>query len=165
MAIYLKIEKPKTISELLLKLLITENGAYNSGNATYSDEACTEVQCEAGKWRSFDDIFELVNTYFPNTDEKTTMLEIMALDIKTTKGYVLRPYFNFCNQINMCTMMYYSDPHIAKTACTKEKGIGKYAWGDLLELLGITNIEELKDYIDNNKAKTIKNEETIAETV
>jgi len=165
MAIYLKIEKPNSVEELLLKLFLSElNSTYNTGSNTYTDIECTQIQCEAGKWRSFDDIYEIVNTYFPNTDEKTVIHEILVLPMKTTKGKELFPYFNYCNKINMCTMMFYYTYHACETTFSTKTGEGKYAWGTLFELLGITNAEQLKDYI-LNKPKTIKNEETITETV
>jgi len=84
--------------------------------------------------------------------------------MKTTKGKELFPYFNYCNKINMCTMMFYYTYHACETTFSTKTGEGKYAWGTLFELLGITNAEQLKDYI-LNKPKTIKNEETITETV
>ncbi len=80
MAIYLKIDKPNTIQELLLQLFSCY-GYYNTGAETYFDEACTQIQCESNKWRSFDDIFEIVNTYFPNTEEKEIMHELLILPL------------------------------------------------------------------------------------
>lgn len=165
MAIYLKIEKPKTIEELLLQLF-TFKGHYHTGTTTYLDEACTQIQCEENKWRSFDDVYELVNTYFPNTDEKEVMRQLLILPLKKDNGIDLYPYFAFCNKINMCTLMVYpSSGANNKDSLTKTKGVGKYAWGDLLEMFDITNTKELQNYIEQNRTKTIKNEETITETV
>ena len=163
MAIYLKINKPDTIQEVLLKLF--SRGTYwHKGAQTFHDEACTQTQCEPDKWRSFDDVFEIVNTYFPKKNVKDIIQQLLVLPLKNNSNNNLYFYPTFCNTINMCTAMFY--PEIVKDIriFTEVKGIGKYAWGELLELLGITNDEELKNYIEQNKTK-IKNEETITETV
>ena len=164
MAIYLKIDKPNSIEDVLLNLFAFK-GHYHTGVETYFDEACTQVHCDANKWRSFDDIFEIVNTYFPNTDVKEVIHQLLILPLQKSNGIDLYPYFVFCNKINMCTLMQYPGLTSCDTSFTQTKGAGKYAWRELLELLGITNFEELKNYIEQNRTKTKKNEEAIATTV
>ena len=68
MAIYVKFaeeNKPKTVREFLNKFFSSHKENYIRNVETYSDKECTILQCKADKYRSFDDIFELVKTYYP----------------------------------------------------------------------------------------------------
>lgn len=86
MGIYLKKGDKASTREELLSMLYGDvsEKAINKGAhtfttvATYSNIECTYSQCAAGKLRSFDDIHILMNTYFPETDIKTTFETIIS---------------------------------------------------------------------------------------
>lgn len=163
--IYLKIEKPETISELLIALFQHSEGHYYVGTTTYSDEKCEVIQCENGKWRSFDDVYEIINTYFPGTDEKEIMHQILTTDFKR-RITLYYPYFVFCSKIQKSTMILYPHIYSNSTQFTYKKVDSKYCWGELFELLGIRTNDDKNNYIEQNRFKQTKNEEqTITETV
>lgn len=172
MAIYLKIEKkPETIEELLLKLFSHvhyKNDNYTTTVPTYSNPECTVLQCERHKFRSFDDIVEIVNTYFPNTDNMTVLHNLLILQITSASGIVLLPAMLMCRSIEKPTIYYsirFERDYNGGTFTDAKQRFSNYLWKELLAELGITNFEELKNYIDKNKKETIRNEETITETV
>lgn len=88
--LYIKYKYPKTLSKFIEDFLISHV------HGTYLDPECTKPQRTGGGWRSINDIYVLVNTYFPNTSLKS-ILEVL---IK------LKVYFGYCSTIRRKIVYY-----------------------------------------------------------
>lgn len=147
MSIYVNFEVPEdmTIHEFLKKF-------YDGGRSksTYEDKECTRTQCYSAKNRSSNDLYELVTTYFPETDLKTFIHEILCL--KSNCEYVTHLYQMYCINIYKFVMQYSSDHFdFYGSAYTKAYGDSPFSWKNLVALLGITNYEEYCKYIKENQ--------------
>lgn len=145
MAIYLKLDKPpETIKELLINLF-TYNNYYSElkGTKTYSDKECKIIQCSQGRYRSVDDIVELVNTYFPNTEDLNIFKEIFNLAIKHNEQ-VFVPYLVDCNDVQRPTMSLYGNVSLHSGGKNLLKS--KYNWRTIWESLGFTSEDDVKEH-------------------
>ena len=141
MNIYLKLtEQPETIEELL-KALFSVAANHNDrllNIETYYDKECTKIQCIRAKFRSFEDIFDIVNTYFPNTSEEDVMKSLLFLKLKSRFGSRLYFYPTYCRTICRPVCLYYenimANPFNNKKA---EEGKILKSWKDLLSQIGI----------------------------
>lgn len=156
MAIYVNFEKPETIGEFLIKFFSysCEASYVFKSVETYKDKECIELECGKDKFRSFDALLEIINTYYPDTTPKQLMHELLVLDIrKYDKRYY--PYLIFCEDIDNITFCYYYEKHkyYQLFSDNYDKGIKQihniYTWRELLNMLDITNEEQLHSYIDN----------------
>lgn len=147
--IYLKFEKyekkPKTIYDLLKKLF--SNGSVVITNIkTYSNEKCSHLQCDKGKYRSFDDIVRIVNTYFPNTSVKDVFGHLLKLKVLNYYGNNCKLQMDFCNTMNKIKL-YYSSAKYKENTFNSIKSLprynSKYSWNDLFEMLDIKTVEDL----------------------
>ncbi len=156
MKIYLKLEsKPESIKDLLDKLNSYDKVQIICGVETFEDEECTIQQCPAGKMRSFDDIFDIVNTYFPGTSEKEIVHELIISKKVRKDGMTLVPHLSTCSTMKRIRFMYYT----TDTGSIYEgKYESKYSWGELLAMLDINTYDQLVKYVAEN---TVKKEELI----
>lgn len=108
MAIYLKLKKkPKTIDELIVELfsIYSISTRYLKATKTYKDPECKINQCCTGRYRSIDDFFEIVKTYFPKATEEEILYSLLHKVIrKHNKYYVL--YCINCSTINKSTIIF-----------------------------------------------------------
>ncbi len=96
--IYIKTEKePENFKELLLMFFSLELTSDRISTVTsYFDKECTKEQCQENKMRSFDDILELAQTYFPEITPKEVFHELITLDMKSTNGRKYFPHLGCC---------------------------------------------------------------------
>lgn len=143
MAIYLKLEeKPKTIKDLLTKLYSNLCVESMKTIKTYSNPECTNTQCMPNRYRSLDDIVEIVNTYFPKATEKEIFLELFNLNFIIKDGKArLMPID--CDEIDKPTM-FYSCNLWGKPSQTFKEGHSnsKYSWVDFFRIIGFQNTTE-----------------------
>lgn len=97
--LYVKFKKPRTVKEFLNKFY--QENPYNSyilmASETYSDKECTKLQCVENKLRSYDDLFELIKTYYPSyTRKKLTLLLIKS----NFNNKIIGGYFGSCAWMN-----------------------------------------------------------------
>ena len=147
MAIYIKGPKPRTIKSLIKRLYSYKKGYFNivKSTSTFFDRECIRLECDDAKNRSFDAIFEIVNTYFPNTSEKEVVKELLS----TVIVYNKKSY--------KCNILYC--PNISKPVCyfntypsytlSSKNGDSKKSWRQLLRPLGITSELKLRTYLNN----------------
>lgn len=91
--IYLKLKKqPTTIAELMTALFSFSTVGILKSVATYIDKECTRLDCNEDKYRSVDDLVEIVQTYFPNSTEEEILKQL--LELKIHRGRV-------CYRLNM----------------------------------------------------------------
>lgn len=166
MKIYANIEKPTDLNDLIKKLYSVKENDRAHCRETYSNEACTSIQCYSKKYRSFDDLLICAKTYFPETTPKELFHNLLTTDIFSTDGKKLYFHMSNCSSIRRIRCIYYYD----ETYCYAEYNCNKYdsqfSWEDLLEMIEIkgTNWESITDQI-RNYIKTHKNKELVNETL
>ena len=152
--IYFKDIEVKNVDDILNKLLISNNQA-SSKPTFYKYNNVYYQQCNAGKFRSFDDILLICKTYFPSVKVETVFKKLLLLN--NTKSSVLndslKQRFGYCGDIrriryigNYSTLLenFYSG------ATTRSQGESKYSWKDLFKMININNVEELKEFYLKN---------------
>lgn len=153
MKLYVKFGKQETI-RLFLEKFFSYHQPYEKyvrGTSTFYDEECTKPHCSEGKLRSFDDIFDLVNTYYDNISVKEVIHILATLDIKRN-NIELFMHTVTCGSIRRITMIYVPKFTIYFDT-SKVKYDSKYSWKELYEIIGITSKEELIEYKTKNHEK------------
>lgn len=146
----------KNVDDILRKLLINNNLSQSSNKPTfYKYNNVYYKQCNAGRYRSFDDILLICKTYFPSVKVETVFEKLLLLN--NTKRYVLndtlRQQFGYCGDINR--IRYIANYSISITsfynnALSRAQGNSKYSWKDLFKMININNVEELKEFYLKN---------------
>jgi len=159
MKIYLKLnKKPKTIQELLLELFAYGNNDKRTNVNTYNNKDCTSLQCNENKFRSFDEVYDIICTYFPRTTLKEAIHELISLDFGLENPLYIK-MIN-CSTINRI-VLYYTTESFNSNIFGIAKYNSIYSWDDLLLYLNIKSKEELKSYVK----KYIKVKETISDKI
>ncbi len=158
MKIYVDFEIPATLKEFLTLFFSYDNGYQCKSVKTYYDEACVDLQCEENKYRSFDDLFDIVNTYY-DVSEKELVQELIDLIIikNDTKHYV---YFSNCSDIKRITVFYYNrlNHRLYEPGEYSNQYNSKYHWFELLTMIGINNKDEYLTYLDKLKQPVHENQ-------
>jgi hypothetical protein len=144
--LYVDFEKPRTIKEFL-EIFFGNNtfGEYSYKSAkTYSDSEFKSVQCYENKRRSFDDIYELVNTYYSNVSKKKLLHILIMLDLYSHTNQKAKFNFHYCCDIHK-SVMYYEVYGVWRDF-TKRKGHSKYSWKELMAMMNIHNQQQFKSY-------------------
>lgn len=149
MALYVKFaikQRPKTINEFLL-LFYTQDTFYNQAHAeyTYYDKSCKKVHCTKIR-RSFDDLLELVKTYYPSTTPKILISKLLKLKIPDYPTI----YLTSCNEMKKLRISYYKKGLYTKSyesIIITNKYNSKYSWGELLSKININSQKEFDEYI------------------
>lgn len=145
-----KDKQPESIQELLLALF-NYHGSYGliKSVTTYYNPECTQLQCDSDKYRSIDETFDIVNTYFPNTDIKTLMHELAILPVVESDGSKLYLLLANCSNIQRLRLCYYKD---VKECTTLDKSHphynSKWTMGELLDCLGLEDARNTIKYRD-----------------
>ncbi|MFA9239457.1 MAG: hypothetical protein ACEQSQ_06150 [Candidatus Paceibacteria bacterium] len=166
MKIYTKFGKQPTIREFIQKLYSIRTDSRADCVETFVDEECRESQCTELKLRSFDDIFDCVNTYYDNVSPKELFYILLTLDIKSSTNKPLSLHMSNCSTIKRIRMLYYYNDIscINNTSCIKHES--RWSWIDLFKMLDIDisqlkyteRIAIIKEYIDKNKEnETLQN--------
>lgn len=155
MQIYVDFEIPDTIREFLRKFFSHKIIGRVGPVRTYSDERKTRTQCVSNKMRSFDEIYDLVTTYFPEAEKKEVLHVLLTLKVKDSAGTVMYPNFRRCSQIKRINFVYYCQDLNTNDIFSKNYDIyeSKWSWKELFSELGINNLTEMKIYIKTNKEK------------
>jgi len=126
MSIYVKFKKPKTIKKFIEMFFSGPAGFWGNSfaAATYHDKDCTILQCEAGRYRSPQDLWECVKTYFPSTKLETVVSVLTDPDF-TIQGRYFYP--DYCSTIDRPLIT--SSGSKYKPECRQ--------WNDYLESNGI----------------------------
>ncbi len=161
--IYVKnIKKQPTIREFLI-LLFTGEGIITTNSkfpTTYSDKECTQIQCTANRMRSFDDLLDLVETYYPSITPKRLIDLILTLSFeKTHEGIkrILKPQFSYCGGMRKIRILYmndtYGNSHMSNFSiiCNLNQFNSKYSWEDLFLMLDIKSQKEFDEYIKKHR--------------
>lgn len=135
MAIYLKIpegKKFRSIEELLMYGYTQHGGYINYFTTTYKDKECTIQQCHSNASRSFEDLLEICQTYFPSTTKKR-LAQMMYRTFERTK---FSP--TFCDNIDKVVFDIFKTETKFGESMPKfqynKKGKGQYSFNDILKL-------------------------------
>lgn len=88
--LYVNFKKPKTIKEFLIKFYTTNINHFNGlpmASETYKNIECTRIHCDYGRLRSFDDLYDLIKTYYPTTNYKQLFNIIIKLEFTITTPF------------------------------------------------------------------------------
>jgi hypothetical protein len=147
MAIYVRFAEqklPDTIYEFLKQFYSRSfNPYYASGHLTYLDKECLLLQ-DSHNWRSFDDLLELVETYYGEIDPVRFMHFLLTVKI-SNDSYSYKPHLGACGTMNKIRYIPYIYP--AYEGIDKKMKSSKYTWNDLLIPLNINNFSEFHEYI------------------
>lgn len=128
--IYVNIKRQRYLKDFLTLLYSHPNGGYLTCINSFEDELCTITQCKAGKYRSIDELLEIVNTYYPSiTFERLSKVIhslIIEKDDKKFKFYSL-----YCSKENKTTTLF------TKLKCNYnsiQKGISTLSGKEFYEL-------------------------------
>lgn len=133
--IYLKLKsKPKRLNTLLRKLFNDCSHGFFGTVETFKDEDCTELQCRAGKFRSFDDVFEVAKTYFPQTTEKKVVETLFKLKF-TYEGNRVKIFIANCHDIKKPTLAFSGQGMAYGKSSDNTMYKSKYKWSSLLALV------------------------------
>lgn len=95
--IYL-VSTPNSLPDLIAKLFSYPVGnIFFKGAKTWSDKDCTIVQCEECKYRSFEDVLECAQTYFPDTTEEFLLKLLLSIIFESSE----RKYYLTCYNCNL----------------------------------------------------------------
>lgn len=153
MKIYVNFKIPKTVREFLKAYFSVWNGSSHVRNiTTYSDKACTEVQCTASRNRSFREVCDCVQTYFPNITDKTIFRILLTLNLKNSSGQYMYLYPSFCGDVNRPVMMYYnSKPAYYSIINNTHTGIDKMSWKDIFGMFKLDSEAKVLAFIEKYK--------------
>lgn len=131
MAIYVNIERQRTLKEFLTLLYSNKNtNGYLTCIKSFEDELCTIKQCDADKYRSIEEILEIINTYYPSITMKRLAKVLHSLiiekDNRTYKFYSL-----YCSKVNMTTTLFTT---MNCNHTNTQKGNSKYSAKEFYEL-------------------------------
>lgn len=155
MAIYVKFaeeKKPKSIKEFLLIFYTTKyRNQFQQVYAveTFNDKDCVDLQSNHIR-RSFDDMLELVKTYYPSTTPKILMHNLLRLEIPYHHIYLTN-----CNDMRRIRISFYKNSYgfyaNYESICNVTQMGSKYSWEHLLNMLNINNNTDLNNYINNER--------------
>lgn len=135
MAIYLKIpegKKFRSIEELLMYGFSEVRGDIKYFVTTYLDKECTVQQCHNEASRSFEDLLEICQTYFPSTTKKR-LAQMMYRTFERTK---FSP--TFCGDIDKVVFdLFKQETKFGESMPQfqyNKKGKGQYSFNDILKL-------------------------------
>lgn len=148
MAIYTKFGKQKTIKLFIKKLYSIIDDRRRDCVETYHDSECTILQCNARKLRSFDDIYDCVKTYYPNTTIENLFHILLTIKLKDKNQKRLYLHMSNCSTISRIRLLYYHDIYSCLASYKCKKYDSKYSWIELLDMLGLTTEIEIINYIN-----------------
>ncbi len=111
MAIYVKFERQRTVKQFLTLLYSHyNNSGYVTAVETYCNKECTLLQCVKNKYRSIDEVLELVKTYYPSFTLKKLAKLLHSIVIINGNHTKKEFYFNslYCNKVEKTTTLFTS---------------------------------------------------------
>lgn len=145
--IFFKDTVPAKLEDLLPMLY---SGKYNSAIETYyKNEFGILSHCVPGKLRSFDDIYYLFTTYFPEETIESVFKRILLYGINETHITTNNMPFQLAECSTMRRIRYipagsnYRIQNMFSTAISSNKYDSIYSWRQLFAMIGIKNASEL----------------------
>ncbi len=151
--IYVKFKRPRSVREFLIQLYSRDsNSPLPSCVTTYHNKECTNVQCSKN-WRSYDDIYALIHTYYPSITHKQLIHNLLVFSWEKTiykggkeeKTIHMFPHFGYCGGMSRLRWMPFNYASIYYFCTTKT-----YSWQELFAKLNVDSMESAQIYIDNH---------------
>lgn len=157
MALYVKfVEKegrPRTIRGFIKKYYSYRlEYSCARGYDTYHDPECTRLHCSR-LYRSFDDLWTLVNTYYRPIPPAKMMHYLLTTKIPLSpmngQERFAKPHLGICSGMGRIRFIPYSSS--AFNHIDRKMQHSKFTWRELLTPLGINDRNQFEKYIKNNK--------------
>lgn len=130
--LYIKAGRQPTISQFLLEVFSYNKESYMTSVETYYDEECLKIQCKAGKYRSFNEIFILVKTYYKSIT--VVKLAKLLLEMKIETDHIKYYSYNmYCNDIHKPVILFTRFKQ--SNGISNLKGNEKYSWLELYNMV------------------------------
>lgn len=105
MAIYVNIKRQRYLKDFLTLLYSYPNQGHLTCIKSFRDKLYTIQQCKAGKYRSIDELLEIVNTYYPSiTIKKLSKILHSMVITKDNKNYTF--YSLYCSKVQKTTTLF-----------------------------------------------------------
>lgn len=149
--IYIK-KTPENLVDLIINLFSFRGLDSFTSTATFSDPECLVLQCRAGKYRSFQDVLECAQTYFPKTTAEELIKTLVCITIiEESKKYFI--FCHNCRDINKPTFFFEQGYDLIDYDEKLEpddeyKGM---EWYEILDDAGFNNSDSLKKFVEKNK--------------
>lgn len=142
--LYVKFKKPRNILDFI-KLFYSINRNKETLNAqpTYLDKECNNLHCNL-YYRSFDDIFTLVKTYYPSTTEKILMNILLKYRVNHGNR-ILIMHFGICRGTEILRVIPYMSKYMGNSVSKEIPKNSKYSWSILFKLIGIETREKIEE--------------------
>lgn len=148
--LYVNFEVSKHPEEFLHYFLtFKRNNIYCTGRETYIDKDCKIIHTTLGRMRSFDDIYIVTRTYFPDI----TIKEVINIILRLYTGDNYFPQLSNCSGMMKIRFIYRNTNSINQYNNVNHFN-SVYSWNELINMLGKKNIyneETLTKYIVNNR--------------
>lgn len=130
MAIYVKIKRQRYLKDFLKLLYSHPINGYLTCIESFEDKLCTIKQCKKGKYRSIEEILEIVNTYYPSITFKKLAKILHNLKIKKD-SYTYTFHSLYCGKLKKTTTLFtnFGGKHVHE-----QKGTSKYSAKEFYEL-------------------------------
>ena len=146
MKLYVKdvVREPNdTLYTFLYKVLHFDGNGFGKAivNSTYFDPEFKELQCTAGKFRSFDDLVLISKTYFRVSDKAVAKVLIKFINQYDNLGFVLcdsAKKWVLNRNLHKSEILKYCARYNKSDYKTDEYGIGKYSFDNIITLAGLT---------------------------
>lgn len=130
--LYIKADRQPTISQFLLEVFSYNKEPYMTSVETYYDEECLKIQCKAGKYRSFNEIFILVKTYYKSITVVKLAKLLLEMEIKIDDRVYYR-YMMYCSDIHKPVILF--TRFNQSSALSNLKGDENYSWLELYNMV------------------------------
>lgn len=152
MALYVKFaidKRPRTVRDFIRKFYTGYVTLYYAkGHATFYDAGCVNVHCHRD-YRSFDDLLELVQTYYPSIKPVKLMHYLLTTKIPLTKDSNSYPNLGTCSGMGKIRFIPYNSP--AFSDIDRVMPNSKFTWRQLITPLGIKDEKDFKEYYTNRQ--------------
>ena len=106
MAIYVNIKRQRFVKDFITLLYSHSKNGYMTCIESFSDQELTKSQCNKGKYRSIDDILEIVNTYYPSITMKRLAKILHNLEILNNENKTYYFHSLYCSNIEKTTTLF-----------------------------------------------------------
>lgn len=106
MAIYVNIKRQRLVKDFITLLYSHSKNGYMTCIESFSDQELTKIQCVKGKYRSIDDVLEIVNTYYPSITMKRLAKILHNLEIVNNDNKTYYFYSLYCTNIEKTTTLF-----------------------------------------------------------
>jgi len=144
-------KRPRTVKMFLKQFYTNRVDPYIAiGHTTYHDHECTRRHCSLS-YRSFDDLYDMVRTYYPSIRKKKMIHYLLTTNIPIGDGRRSKPHLGICGGMGRIRFIPYREMNVDHNHLNRRMPNSTHTWMELLNLLGIKNSKELEEYVENNK--------------